>query len=96
MGGSMSAPDGMFNEIDRLRGLLREAFDWMLDAAHHGSGTRYGTSESDHMYMGVWEEAEDLFPRVARTIGYVAPNGYPVDDDYSGEFDQSTVNPPNR
>ena len=49
--------------------LLRALLEWSLDACHQGAGKALNEDGSWHGFLSVWEDAEELLPRVADALG---------------------------
>lgn len=57
-------------EVERLRLLLAELYEWGIDACQQATGHAPGdTDPTWHMFMSTYEWADDLFPRVRRELG---------------------------
>lgn len=59
-------------ELLDAQALLAEMYPWALSACGQGARAPYGAPEW-HSYIGVWQDAEDLLPRVAELLGVPIP-----------------------
>lgn len=46
------------------RALLRELYEWALDACHQGTGEPFQSTPTWHAFTSTWEYADELLPRV--------------------------------
>lgn len=49
--------------------LLRELLEWALNACHQGAGKAFMEDNVWHGFLSTWEDAEELLPRVAASLG---------------------------